>query len=367
MQNLNRFLRLLLMVSILSAVVMATARSQTFVWLGTLEPATFSSAQGVSSDGVVVGWSVTAFRWTASTGMQDLGTLGGATSHAWGISADGSVIVGSAQIATGQNRAFRWTQATGMQDLGVLAANSSSHARAASGDGSVVVGYALNDRAQRRAFRWTQATGLQDLGTLGGSESWANGVSGDGSVIVGAAETRPFGPFLAFRWESGVMQALGTLGGISSSAYAVSADGSVVVGLAEGTDGLARAFRWTQATGMQDLGALPGFNQSTAYGVSADGSVVVGSSGGRAFRWTPAGGMEDLNETYAGLFNGQLQFAFAVSGDGRFIVGQGYNLDTYRTEGFLIDTQAAPIPEPSTLLLTGTGLCSLLALRRRRK
>jgi probable HAF family extracellular repeat protein len=253
-----------------------------------------------------------------------------------------------------------------MQELGVLVPNSSSHAHAASADGAVVVGYALNASAQRRAFRWTQATGLQELGTLGGTESWAYGVSADGSVIVGTAQTRAFGPFEAFRWEGGVMQALGTLGGINSSAYAVSADGSVAVGLAETADGSGRAFRWTQALGMQDLGALAGFNQSTAYGVSAHGSVVVGSSGGRAFRWTAGGGMEDLNITYAGLFNGQLQFAFAVSGDGRFIVGRGFNLDTRRTEGFLIDTQAAPIPEPSTLALTGSGLLSLLALRRRR-
>ena len=75
---------------------------------------------------------------------------------------------------------------------------------------------------------------------------------------------------------------LGTLGGGSSVASAVSADGSVVVGEARNASGLLRAFRWTQATGMQDLGTLGG-DQSEAFGVSADGSVVVGYA-----RKTPA-------------------------------------------------------------------------------
>jgi probable HAF family extracellular repeat protein len=42
-------------------------------------------------------------------GMQDLGTLGGDESVAYGVSADGSVVVGWAEDAEGQQRAFRWT------------------------------------------------------------------------------------------------------------------------------------------------------------------------------------------------------------------------------------------------------------------
>jgi probable HAF family extracellular repeat protein len=51
---------------------------------------------------------------------------------------------------------------------------------------------------------------------------------------------------------------LGTLGGDSSRALGVSADGSVVVGVAENAAGLPRAFRWTAARGMQELGTLGG-------------------------------------------------------------------------------------------------------------
>jgi probable HAF family extracellular repeat protein len=96
---------------------------------------------------------------------------------------------------------------------------------------------------------------------------------------------------------------------------------------------------------MQDLGTLDG-NSSWALGVSADGSVVVGwaeNAAGyqRAFRWTAAGGMEDLNKTYASLLTdgSVLVEAYAISPDGRYIVGSGYNAATERFEAFLLDTQ----------------------------
>jgi probable HAF family extracellular repeat protein len=165
------------------------------------------------------------------------------------------------------------------------------------------------------------------------------------------------------------MQDLGTLGGRYSAAYGVSADGAVVVGVARNAAGYDRAFRWTASGGMQDLGTLRGGRYSAAYGVSADGAVVVGTAWNaagfaRAFRWTESGGMEDLNLTYASLLtDGSLLWeAFAISPDGRYIVGRGYNAATWRWEAFLLDT----VPEPASLLALGAGLVGLL-LRRRSK
>jgi probable HAF family extracellular repeat protein len=140
------------------------------------------------------------------------------------------------------------------------------------------------------------------------------------------------------------MRNLGTLGGDESVAYGVSADGSVVVGWAYNAAGQRRAFRWTAAGGMQDLGTLGG-DASWALGVSADGSVVVGwaynaAEQRRAFRWTASGGMENLNTTYANLLTpgSYLERATAISPDGRYIVGRGYNAATGRHEAFLLDT-----------------------------
>jgi probable HAF family extracellular repeat protein len=190
---------------------------------------------------------------------------------------------------------------------------------------------------------WSQS--LTWLGRLpGGDWSFASDVSADGSVVVGGAENAA-GQWRAFRWTvDGGMQDLGTLGGIESQAWGVSADGAVVVGGAYNAAWYSRAFRWTVDGGMQDLGTLGG-SESQAWGVSADGAVVVGRAANaaehyHAFRWTASGGMEDLNITYANLLtNGSVLFAAnAISPDGRYIVGRGYNAATNRTEAFLLDT-----------------------------
>ena len=266
-----------------------------------------------------------------------LGTLGGNYSWAYGVSADGSVVVGASYNGSGYVRAFRWTQSGGMQDLGTLGGNS-SWAYGVSADGSVVVGYAYNVSGYVRAFRWTQSDGMQDLGTLGGRESAAYGVSTDDAVVVGWAQNASYN-YRAFRWtQSDGMQDLGTLGGNNSFAYGVSTDGAVVVGTASASTPpyFSHAFRWANGV-MQDLGTL-GFDESTAYGVSADGSVVVGRMGTdpspRAFRWTQSGGMENLSVTYsAGLW-----IAYAISPDGRYIVGYGFSPVSWRNEAFLLDT-----------------------------
>jgi probable HAF family extracellular repeat protein len=335
--------------------------AQQLIWLGTLG-GDWSAAYGVSADGSVVVGVVQnaagddhAFRWTAAGGMQDLGTLpGGSISRAYAVSADGSVVVGWANNAAGHVRAFHWTAAGGMRDLGTLGGDG-SEAYGVSADSSVVVGRADNAAGRSRAFRWT-AGRMQDLGTLpGGGGGGATAASADGSVVVGWAGNAA-GQQRAFRWTAaGGMEDLGTLGGDRSEALGVSADGSVVVGWARNTAGQDRAFRWTAAGGMQDLGTLPGSDQSRAYGVSADGSVVVGlawnaaAGQDRAFRWTAAGGMEDLNLTFANLLtNGSvLTEARAISPDGRYIVGRGNNAATGRPEAYLLDTQGTGVEERS--------------------
>ncbi len=329
--------------------------------LGTLggnysPPAWSIGAWGVSGDGsIVVGESYTssnlprAFRWTASTGMVDLGTLGGDVSQARAFSDDGSTIVGLASISTGRKRPFRWTQSGGMVDLGTLGGTGDSWANDTNVDGSVVVGSAyVTGNTAYHAFRWTQATGMVDLGTLGGSytQSEGAGVSADGSIIVG----RSFGTLThAFRWTQATgMVDLGTLGGTYSYARRLSADGSVAVGWSSPTGGVstndAHAFRWTQASGMVDLGTLGG-TYSKANDTNADGSVVVGESqitgdaATNAFRWTQETGMKDLNallaEAGVNMAGITLTSAYALSGNGKFIVGQG-NFPGVTQRAFLV-------------------------------
>jgi probable HAF family extracellular repeat protein len=73
------------------------------------------------------GFPMHAFRWTPTEGARDLGTLGGDCSRGAGINDLGQV-AGTAATSTpdptgdcsGKLHAFRWTPSTGMQDLGTL-------------------------------------------------------------------------------------------------------------------------------------------------------------------------------------------------------------------------------------------------------
>lgn len=235
--------------------------------------------------------------------MQDLGFLGGTAgsenSQALAVSGDGSVITGSSTVTGGSQNAYRWTQATGMIDLGRLAGGSFSSGQGISRDGSVIVGTSGvgGGGGFFHAFRWTSA-GMDDLGTLaGGRTSQGKGVSADGSVVVGHSENVNFNQ-RAFRWtQAGGMQDLGVLGAVTDDSYGlgVSADGQVVVGYAvQGGNDV--AFRWTNATGMQSvvdwLGAAgvstTGVALNEATGTNEDGSVVVGNrqdGSGRNVGW----------------------------------------------------------------------------------
>ena len=316
----NNLLAALLMMA--SGAVMAQFMSD----LGTLGGSR-STAYGVSADGsLIVGESALtgnsvfrAFKYTGNT-MTDLGTLGGTYSYAYGVSADGSVIVGKSSIAgDSATHAFKYTGTT-MMDLGTLGGSTSS-ANAISADGSVIVGNSnITGNSASHAFKYTGTT-MTDLGTLGGASSSAKGVSADGSVIVGQSDVSAF-TYRAFKYTGTTMTDLGTLGGTYSSANAVSADGTVIVGNSNITGNSAtHAFKYTGTT-MTDLGTLGG-TYSSAKGVSADGSVIVGQSinaGGNnhAFKYTGTT-MTDL-----GTLGGSVSSANAVSADGKVIVGNAY-------------------------------------------
>jgi probable HAF family extracellular repeat protein len=147
----------------------------------------------VSPDGLVVvgsylrpDFGIEAFRWTVGERFEGLGDLPGAPpligSGAFDASTDAGVVVG---YGDGGDRAFRWTRPTGMAPLGALPGATRSVAFGVSADGSVVVGDS-SDPAPRQAFRWTAETGMVGLGVLPGAfESIARRVSAEGSTIVG--------------------------------------------------------------------------------------------------------------------------------------------------------------------------------------
>jgi probable HAF family extracellular repeat protein len=203
-----------------------------------------------------------------------LGTLGGGKSEAWGVSADGAVVVGEARNAARERRAFRWTASGGMQDLGTLG-NYESEAYGVSADGAVVVGGAFNAAWQRRAFRWTAWVGCETSARWAAMRAWLGvfpptapwwsaGLSTPHGRGVPFAGRRRVGCETSARWAA--MRAW--LGAFPPTAPWWSA------GLTT-PQGSGVPFAGRRRVGCEDLGTLGG-TWSEAYGVSADGAVVVG-------------------------------------------------------------------------------------------
>jgi len=166
-------------------------------WVGGTGPQSFGQladgtvmvfARDTSSDGSVVVGEANGERialWTAIDGLSVLGQ-----GAAWGVSADGTVMVGRLDDFSGHQEAFLWSEAGGFFPLGRLPGTLNSYANAVSADGSVVVG-----RSDRTPFIWTEESGMQDLQALLESQSgidlsgwnlWdARDISYDGRTIVG--------------------------------------------------------------------------------------------------------------------------------------------------------------------------------------
>src|SRR5262249_14471249 len=135
--------------------------------------------------------------------FQGLGFLpGGNSSAANGVSANGTVVVGQANDASGAFQAFRWVNGT-MTGLGFLPGGfNQSAANGVNADGTVVVGRTTftGGFARPQAFRWTAASGMVGLGFLGGTDvSEARGVNADRTVVVGEALRTFGGRPIAFR------------------------------------------------------------------------------------------------------------------------------------------------------------------------
>jgi len=370
---------LVVVVGLLGGTVTAEAVEPSFTGLGDLPGGDYQTrAYGISGDGtVVVGEGAgpggyEPFMWTQETGVVGLGWLpGGDFGLARSVSADDSVIVGFGKT-TGGYEVFRWTVEDGIVGLGDLSHGyPNSRTGAVSGDGRVVVGYGNGMLGTLRgtAFRWTASTGMVALGELPGGYNFsvARAVSYDGSVIAGASCSDAGREAVVF--EDGP-QVIGNLGGSTpcDEVYSMSADGSVMVGQAASPAG-PQAYRWTAEDGMVGLGDLPGGTfDSSANDVSADGAVIVGGawddSGPCPMIWDEVHGMRNLQEVLVNDFGlnltgWDLGAARGVSADGRTIVGWGDNPAGH------CEAWIATIPEPASAALLLLGAVGLVARRGR--
>jgi probable HAF family extracellular repeat protein len=279
-----------------NVVVGTSAGGGAFRWTpgGGLESIGGFRASDVSEDGtVIVGVVIEdglerAASWTAADGWRTLGDMAGGEScdallsSSWGTNEDGSIVVGLGWVATCRANAFRWDAGTGIVDLGSTVDGRSSRANDVAADGSIIIGWQDQATGFRQGASWVD--GVQSLFVDGNGDpvGEAQASTPDGSVIVGGSTFASE----AWRWAGGVAEPIGNLPGFNfrSTGFAVSDDGSVVVGMS-GFGGDRDAFIWIDGSGMtkldtyvaaQGIAGAAGYDLATAVGLSANGRVIVG-------------------------------------------------------------------------------------------
>jgi probable HAF family extracellular repeat protein len=135
-------------------------------------------------------------------------------------------------------------------------------------DGMVAAALALDAASASGQVSYT----VTDLGTLGGSATVAAAVNSSGQVVgytsIPGDDVYGRHPFL---WDHGTMQDLGLLPGYRGCTATAINDGGQVVGWCENDLPPARAFMWSAASGMVDLG-LP--DDTEPLGMNNHGDVV---------------------------------------------------------------------------------------------
>ena len=206
-----------------------------------------------------------------------------------------------------------------------------------SSDGRAAVGYIFDGNKPDNSpggglnhfhsFYWTETGGLQLIKTATGADVEVRAISANGLVAVG----RFYVGYQShvFHWtQASGLEDLGApdghqffgCGACSATATAVSADGSVIYGRLINHS----SFRWTRATGIRDLHIRGEIVSSSADGLTAMGVRFVGDGPDRPFLWTAAKGFRDLGVP-PGTFNDDYGLGVepaAMSSDGSTIAGE---------------------------------------------
>ena len=126
--------------------------------------------------------------------VRNLGAFGGAEAYATGLNNAGQIAGYSGSGSLGNYRAFRWSASTGMVDLGTLSGVGAAKSLAINDRGQVA-GYVYAPLEPPQAFLWSDGTGMVDLGRLG--TGWNSAVAqaiNESGMVTGYSDVPPTTP-----------------------------------------------------------------------------------------------------------------------------------------------------------------------------
>lgn len=281
------------------------------------------------------------YKWDAANGMVQIGNISNGYPAAGRtlISNDGTKIgasitnsvTGFNEISTYNIATSTWTNQGGLVPTGWDGSVSSTWGMTS--DGSTIVGLGWINAASAHAVKWNAQNGVVDLGSMiPGSSSRANSINGNGTVVVGWQDEYD-GTRSGAKWVNGVESFITDSNGDNvGEAGDVSADGNTIIGM-----NMPDPYVWNNVSGLTYITHpnSSAFFRGGATGISADGGTVIGffrpfpgpPMAGEGFIWTPAGGRININDYAVSIgINTQgvnMALPLAISQDGKKIAGIG--------------------------------------------